>query len=164
MSDVAEAFKATTAIVASSKNNDVSSSNSLIEAWTKNAIMKLKSSNVSEKSELQRLNKELETYLHDVRVLEGKNRFLIEEVDRAKQLALPKLMDKSGLDNDVRILLEKQSIDCVNYEIKVDDAKSLVDHITQRLKFFQTEADIQNQKIHALENRLAEISGERNHL
>jgi chromosome segregation ATPase len=80
---------------------------------------------------------------------------------------LPKLMDKSGFDKqveDVRFQLEKQSIDCVNYEIKVDDAKSLVDHITQRLKFFQTEADIQHQKINALENRLAEISGERNHL
>ena len=49
------------------------------------ALQKLKEGNVYEKSELQRLNQQLQKYLDNVQMLQNMNRSLMLEVEKAKQ-------------------------------------------------------------------------------
>lgn len=144
-----------------------SESTSNLESWTKNAIIKLKNNSDTDKSELQRLNLQLETYLENVRVLEQLNKTLIGEVDKAKEAFAPKLFDRSEFDpqlNKLRVKLEEESNECVKFKARIEESENLIQHIGQRIKFYQSDVQADRQKIAGLENQLADINSQRDYL
>jgi chromosome segregation ATPase len=158
---VTDSLRTSTSLVAASSNQ------SAVETWAKVAINKLKTSNLTEKGELQRLNQDLEKYLGDVKKLEALNRDLIAQVDRAKSAALPKLVDKSSFDlelDKVRVKLEDESIECVKHQARIEENESIIQHLNQRIKFFTNEADVQKQKLQSLLLQLNEFQAQREYL
>jgi hypothetical protein len=69
----------------------------------KYALQKLKEGNVYEKSEMQRLNQQLHSYLENVKMLESLNKSLIVEVDKAKAVrqAQPAFTEKNELTTEL---------------------------------------------------------------
>lgn len=138
-----------------------------IETYTKNAVIKLKNSNLVEKNELKKLNAELHTYLNNVRALEALNKQLIAEVDRAKAIAFPMLVNKTYLDSDiekVRLRLEDDSNQSVRYQIRIDESEMLIQELNERIRFFEIESETQKQKISDLVAQLSSIQGQRENL
>ena len=161
MSDVNAALKASTTLVNAGRDNTV------LSEWTKVAVTKIKSANTNEKSELQRLNSQLQKYLDDVKVLENLNAKLIAEVENAKAKSIPKIMDKSQVDKElegVRTSLENKSNECVKFEIDLEEKQTEIQHINQRLKFLQNEADVHKNKIFTLQSQLNDIQTQKEHL
>lgn len=143
------------------------SSIKLVEDWTKSVISQLKKSNASEKNELQRLNAELKVYLDNTRALENLNKRLLDEVEKARNRALPSIMDKTEHDKELDIVrqrLEQESLEVVRNQIQIEENQSLNQHLSDRIRFFSKEADLQRLKIQALQNQLAEISNQRESL
>ena len=161
MSNVNAALKASTTLVNAGRDNTV------LSEWTKVAVTKIKSANTNEKSELQRLNSQLQKYLDDVKVLENLNAKLIAEVENAKAKSIPKIMDKSQVDKElegVRTSLENKSNECVKFEIDLEEKQTEIQHINQRLKFLQNEADVHKNKIFTLQSQLNDIQTQKEHL
>jgi Ca2+-binding EF-hand superfamily protein len=143
------------------------SSLKLVEDWTKSIISQLKKSNASEKNELQRLNAELKVYLDNTKALENLNKKLLDEVEKARNRALPSIMDKTENDRELETMrqrLEQESLEVVQNQIKIEENQSLNQHLSDRIRFFSKEADLQRQKILALQNQLADINNQRESL
>lgn len=143
------------------------SSESLVDSWTKGVIAQLKSSNASEKNELKRLNAELKVYLDNTKALENLNKKLLDDVEKARNRALPTITDKTESDKkleQIRSKLEQESLDVVRHQIKIEETQSLNQDLNDRIRFFGREADIQRQKIMELQNQLAEINNQRESL
>ena len=163
MEDVQTAMKATTALVAAGGMDH----KAVISDWTKATVLRLKNTSTNDKSELQRLNLELQKYLGDVRILEELNSALLAEVDAEKSRSKPKIMDKSALDeklHNMRVDLENESLNAVEFEIKAEETKALTAEIGERTKFLTTEADIARKKMQILQSQLAEIQAQKDTL
>lgn len=138
-----------------------------IEQYTKNAVIKLKNSNMTEKNELKKLNAQLHNYLENVRALEALNKHLIAEVDKAKGFHFPTLANKNSLDQDiqsVRIGLENESYNCVKHQTRILESESLINELNQRIKFFQAESESQRQNIGSLQSQLQTFKDQRESL
>jgi hypothetical protein len=141
--------------------------NLVVENWTKNVISQLKQSSVTERNELQRLNVELKSYLDSTKALENLNKKLLDDVEKARNRALPTIVDKSEHDKQLdlaRQKLEHESLEVVKTQIKVEENQSLHQHLSDRIRFFAKEADLQREKILALQNQLQDLSGQRESL
>ena len=133
---------------------------SAFSEWTKAAILRLKNSNCTEKNELQRLNTELKTYLGNVQVLEELNNVLIAEVENEKKRSVLIFTDKSHLDEEIqnaRVDLENNAVFIVEKNVIIEENRSSIDEMSERMRFFETEANISRKKIHTLTNELNEI-------
>jgi len=161
----AQSLKAATTLVAASRPEVETFT--AIEQYTKNAVIKLKNSNFNEKNELKKLNSQLHAYLENVRALEALNKHLIAEVDRAKLVHFPTLMNKGSLDKDietVRIRLEGESNDAVKYQTRIIESETLIQELNQRIRFYQVESESQKQKISVLQGQLEAFKGQRENL
>lgn len=139
----------------------------LAPAVTKASIIRLKNSSLCDKGELQRLNVQLRNYLEDVKRLEELNFRLIEEVERTKAFAMPRIVDKTHLDDElknIRLLLEDVSNGTVHFKLQADEKSAYCENLSHRLRFFQQEGDIQKQKIFLLQSQLNEIVSQRDFL
>lgn len=137
------------------------------QEFAKETILKLKSSNLSEKNELKQLNLQLKTYLDDVKRLEALNLTLIDQVDKAKQAAIPKIMDKSSLDKqleEVRVQLEDVSNECVKHQVNIEENEILNQNLAGKIKFHQNESELQKQKLTQLQILLDEIRNQRDYI
>ena len=142
-------------------------SNSNIESWSKSTISKIKSTAFTEKSELQRLNHQLQIYLDNVKRLEALNRALQAEVEKAKIAAAPRLMDKSELSGtlkSIRSKLEEESLATVKLQTRIEANEILISHLNDRLRFFHLEAEIQKQKLITLQTYLTETANQKEFL
>lgn len=122
--------------------------------FAKETIQKLKSSKEFEKSELQKLNDQFRVYLDDVKRLEEANRQLADEVEQAKQIYVPREMDKSALDNAIdaaRRKLENASLDSVRLQVGIEENENKIQSLADKIKFFKNENEIQRQRIPELE-------------
>ncbi|RNA25655.1 calmodulin [Brachionus plicatilis] len=161
----AQSLRAAASLVTASKP-EVESFTAM-EQYTKNAVLKLKNSNMTEKNELKKLNAQLHNYLENVRALEALNKHLISEVDRAKGFHFPTLANKNSADQEVqrvRVKLETESYDCVKHQTRILESEGLINELNQRIKFFQTESEAQRQKIGALQNQLDAFKEQRESL
>lgn len=161
MEDVQTAMKATTALVSATDHKSV------ISDWTKTAVMTLKNTSTNEKTELQRLNIELQKYLNNVKVLEELNSALMAQVETEKSQSTPKIMDKSNLDEklqSVRVDLENEAFSAVESEIKLEEAKSLSMELNERSKFLSNEAELARKKIQMLQMQLSEFEAQKDAL
>jgi len=164
-SSTAQSLKAATALLSASRP-EVETFNA-IEQYTKNAVIKLKNSNFNEKNELKKLNAQLHVYLDNVRALEALNKHLIAEVDLAKSIHFPTLMNKNSLDKDiesVRIRLEGVSNEAVKYQTRIAESETLIQELNQRIRFYQTESESQKQKISVLQGQSDTFKGQRENL
>jgi hypothetical protein len=78
----------------------------------KYALQKIKEGNDYEKSEMQRLNHQLHSYLENVKMLESLNKSLIVEVDKAKaaRSAQPAFTQDNELNIDLETVRSKVSL------------------------------------------------------
>ena len=135
-----------------------------VESWTKSAVSKLKSSSITEKSELQKLNQQLQSYLENVKRLEAMNRALQAEVEKAKIAFAPKLMDKSSLVGSLgglRTKLEEESVATVRLQSRIEANEILTAHINDRLRFFHQEAEVLRQKLASLQSFIADMNNQK---
>ena len=158
MEDVQTAIKATTALVSATNHKSV------ISDWTKTAVSTLKNTSTNEKTELQRLNIELQKYLSNVKLLEELNSALIAQVETERSRSTPKIMDKSKLDEKLqstRVDLENEAFNAVESEIKLEEAKSLSMELNERSKFLSNEAELTRKKMHILQSQLSEFEAQK---
>jgi chromosome segregation ATPase len=135
--------------------------------FAKETIQKLKSSNEYEKNELQKLNAQFREYLDDVKRLEEANRQLVDDVDQAKQIYVPKEMDKTGLDqalDDLRRKLEDISLKCVQHQVDVEENENLIQNYGDKIKFYKNENEVQKQKINQLTALLDDLLHQRDYI
>jgi chromosome segregation ATPase len=77
------------------------------------------------------------------------------------------LFDRTSFDPELsklRSQLEDESNACVKHRAKIEESENLCQHLGQRIKFFQSDAQAHKQKISALENQLADINSQRDYL
>lgn len=156
-------LKAATSLIAASENRPPNA----YEEFAKESIVKLKNANLTEKNELQQLNKQLADYLADVKRLEDLNLRLIEQVDHAKQSAIPKPMDKSNLDRaleETRLQLEDVSMGCVKHQVNIEEKEILNQNLGNKIKFYQQEQEVQRQKIKQLQSQFDDIRNQKEYV
>ena len=135
-------------------------STSALSDWTRATILRLKKSNSSEKSELQRLNSELKTYLGNVQVLEELNNVLLAEVESERKRHFPLFMDKSEHNVEIqkaRSDLEIQSLGLVEQNLLIEEAQSATQDLTVRAKFHEVDSDLSREKIFTLRTELGQM-------
>lgn len=135
--------------------------------FAKDTIQKLKSSNEYEKNELQKLNAQFKIYLDDVKRLEEANRQLIDQVEQAKQIYVPKEMDKSSLDKaleDLRRKLEEISLGCVQHQVNIEENENQIQNYGDKIKFYQNENELQRQKLNQLNAILDELRNQKDYI
>ena len=135
----------------------------------KYALQKLKEGNVHEKSELQRLNQQLHSYLENVRMLEALNKSLGQEVNRAKaqRQAQPAFTEKNELTGSLeqlRAKLEQEQQETVRNVLRIEDGERLAHLFDSRIGFYQGEAEATRARLSALQQYLNQVESEREHL
>ena len=151
----------TTLVTAMSGTPATSSTDSMSKSL---AVVKLKATTETEKNELQRLNNQMKEYLDNVKRLEAMNRAFQGEVEKAKIAFAPKVMDKSSFNSSLgvtRAKLEEESMATVRFKSRIEASEILTNHITDRLKFFQKEAEIASNKLHSLQKYLNEMNNQK---
>jgi hypothetical protein len=91
---------------------------------------------------------------------------LIADVKAASESALDP-MDKSQIDkelDDVRFELENESNEATKHKIKLEENQDEMQHISQRLKFFQNEKDVHKNKEIMLKSLLTDLQIQKEHL
>lgn len=135
--------------------------------YSKLNINKLKSANEIDKTELKKLNFQLEQYLDKAKQLEALNQELARQVELEKQRQIPKGDNNKDLRVELdktRIDLENESKDCVRNEIDVEKNDGAIQEYKNRIKFYLNENDLQKQKIAKLSQALADIDDERDYI
>ena len=153
-------------------NSNISANDSINSEFNedtskKSNLAKLKSSNAISRSELQDLNVKLGAYLDRAKALEQLNQSLLKQVEDARALKIPKNDDRKELAravDEARIELENESKDCVHHELNIEKDEASRQEYINRIKFYQSEADAQKQKITKLLQELADISDEREYI
>ena len=135
-----------------------------VENWIKSIILKIKTTDESDRSELKRLNSDLRAYLDHVRALENLNRKLIADVENARVKSVPVVMDKSQYEKELDALrhkLSQDSFSAVSSQVAIEESTKLSQSLSELIKFFVHESDLQRQKITVLQNTLGEIIRQR---
>jgi hypothetical protein len=135
-----------------------------VENWIKKVISKIKSTDVSDKNELKRLNAEFKSYPDHVKELENFNRKLLKDVEDARFRATPTIMDKAEHDKrleELRFKLGQQSKQTVATHASIDDHTKLIQHYSQLIRFVVDESEMQTQKISVLQNNLKDLKAQR---
>jgi hypothetical protein len=135
-----------------------------VENWIKSIILKIKATDELDRSELKRLNSDLRAYLDHVRALENLNRKLIVDVENARVKSVPAIMDKSQYEKELdalRLKLSQHSFSAVSSQVAIEESTKLSQSLSELIKFFVHESDLQRQKITVLQNTLAEIVRQR---
>lgn len=152
MSTVAESMKTVTHLAILTNN------------WSDAKLNSIMESDLSDKQNLQTLNKQLQSYLELVKNLESLNQKLIKDVEEAKEAAKPKEMDKSELENKLKITrdqLELGSNAVVSIQTSIEEAESICNYFVSRIKFLSEEINLNKKKISALEANLKDMIGQK---
>lgn len=134
------------------------------ESWIKQAIIKMKDSTAIEKSEMQRLNRELKSYLDKVKALENLNATLMQQVQEARNRAMPKVVDKTDFDkqlSEARKRIGDEANDCAKYEAIYAKNKDEIAYLNGRIKFQQNEIELQNKLLTQLNGELAQFGNQK---
>ncbi len=143
-----------------SENISNSESRSSFFEWSKSTIRRFKNSNIDEKSEMQRLNVELNKYLTNVRILEDLNSALLSEIEQERKRDVPIFTSSGELNEkllETRKELEKSALDLVEKKLSNDENKELITDLRQKTSFFEFESSLFKQKIPILEVQLNEF-------
>ena len=135
---------------------------------SKYALQKLKEGNVYEKSELQRLNSQLHSYLENVKMLESLNRSLMSEVEKAKlnhkpDISINKLEMSSSFES-LKQKLEHHHLSNAETRLRIEDSEKLSHLLNERIAFFHKETELTRNRINALQAYLNDIEGQRQYL
>ena len=162
----AQSLRAATSLIVSSKQ-EVEPFNA-VEVYAKHTMAKVKSSSINERSELQKLNAQLQIYLENVRILEALNKRLMAEVERARNAHGPSVtISKTSSYSDINLFrgkISSESVEAAKLKARIADSEALVAELNQRIKFYQTESESQKQKIYALQNQFDSFKNQREHL
>jgi chromosome segregation ATPase len=144
-------------------------SSSYQQVHTKYALQKLKEGNVYEKSELQRLNHQLHSYLENVKMLESLNRSLMTEVDKVKDSLQPDytVSEKQEWNSNFehyKLKLQHEQVENLNARLKLEDGEKLAHLLNQRIQFFQNETETTRNRIQSLQKYLYDIENQRENL
>lgn len=136
------------------------------QIWSKALVSKVKLSSSNEKTQLRELNSKLKNYITDVRILEDKNKYLLDELNKAKLDALASL-NNPELEKELSLMrtkLEDELKEKVTCPIRIDHADNLKNHLMERIAFFEKEGLVNKEMINQLQNRLKEVSTMRENL
>jgi chromosome segregation ATPase len=140
---------------------------SLVPYTGKYALQKIKETNAQEKSELQRLNHQLQVYLENVKKLESLNTSLLSEVDNSKtsrrNSGATTVTEIQNLES-LRTRLEQEQSGAVRNRVRIEDSERFSAFLNQRIQFFQNESELTRQKLQSLQVHLSGVSTQRENL